>query len=229
MLVAIEGIDGAGKHTQTQLLNQRAEAAGLSTGVLSFPRYGQTLMARSVADYLNGRFGEIDAMPAHFPALLYAGDRFESKALLRQLLDEKEVVLIDRYVASNLAHQAAKVPPAERDAFIDWLTQVEHDVYGLPHADVTVYLDVPVAVASDLIARKKPRSYTAAAADLHEENVAYLAACREVYTTLARRQHGSRWVAVECVDAGGVLRAPEAIHAAVWEALRAALPLRTSA
>ena len=229
MLVAIEGIDGAGKHTQTQLLKQKAEAAGLSTGVLSFPRYGQTLMARSVADYLNGQFGEIDAMPPHFPALLYAGDRFESRTLVRQLLDEKDVLFIDRYVASNLAHQAAKVPPAERDAFIDWLTQVEHEVYGLPQADVTVYLDIPVAVASDLIARKKPRSYTDAAADLHEKNVAYLAACREVYTTLARRQHGSRWIAVACVDAGGGLRDPEAIHTAVWEALRTIVPLRTSA
>ena len=187
MLVAIEGIDGAGKHTQTQLLQQKAEAAGLSTGLLSFPRYGQTLMAHSVADYLNGKFGEIDAMPAHFPALLYAGDRFESRALVRQLLDEKEVLLIDRYVASNLAHQAAKLPLEARDAFIDWLTQVEHEVYGLPPADVTVYLDVPVAVASALIAKKKPRSYTDAAADLHEKNVTYLAACLDVYTTLAHR------------------------------------------
>ena len=229
MLVAIEGIDGAGKHTQTQLLKDQAEAAGLSTGVLSFPRYGQTLMARSVADYLNGKFGEIDAMPAHFPALLYAGDRFESRAVIQQLLDEKEVLFIDRYVASNLAHQAAKLPPAERDAFIDWLTKVEHEVYGLPRADITVYLDVSVAVASALIAKKKPRSYTDAAADLHEKNLAYLAACRDVYTTLARRQHGSRWIAIDCTDAAGVVRAPQTIHAAVWEALRASLPRRTSA
>ena len=228
MLVAIEGIDGAGKHTQTQLLKDKAEAVGLSVGLLSFPRYGQTLMAHSVADYLNGEFGEMDAMPAHFPALLYAGDRFESRAVLRQLRNEKDVLLIDRYVASNLAHQAAKLPPDVRDGFIDWLTQVEHDVYGLPRADVTVYLNVPVAVASALIAKKKPRSYTAAAADLHEKNVAYLAACRDVYTTLATRQHGSRWITIDCTDDAGAVRPPEAIHADVWEALRALLPLRTS-
>ena len=228
MLVAIEGIDGAGKHTQTQLLRQKAEAAGLSTGLLSFPRYGRTIMARSVADYLNGKFGEIDAMPAHFPALLYAGDRFESRDLVRELLAEKDVLFIDRYVASNLAHQAAKLPPDARDDFIGWLTQVEHEVYDLPHADITVYLDVPVAVASALIAKKKPRSYTDAAADLHEKNLGYLAACREVYTMLAARHHGGRWAAIACTDAAGTLRDPQTIHADVWEVLRALLPLRTT-
>ncbi len=223
MLVAIEGIDGAGKNTQTQLLRQKVEAAGLSAGMMSFPRYGKTLMARSVADYLNGQFGDIDAVPAQFPALLYAGDRFESRDLIAQMLVDNDLLLIDRYVASNLAHQAAKLPASERDAFIEWLTQVEHGVYALPRADITIYLDVPVAVASALIARKKPRSYTDAAADLHEANVAYLAACRDVYTVLADRQHGSRWVAIDCVNEKGDVRTPEAIHGDVWDVVRAAL------
>lgn len=228
MLVAIEGIDGAGKHTQTELLKKKVEAAGFQVGVLSFPRYGKTLMARSVADYLNGKFGDLDAVPPQFPALLYAGDRFESRDVLLHLLEQKDVVFIDRYVASNLAHQAAKVPATGRDAFIDWLTEVEHGVYTLPYPDLTVYLDVPVAVASDLIARKKPRTYTDAAADLHEKNLGYLAACRDVYTTLAERAHGSPWTAISCVTADGRLRDPMDIHAEIWEAVRAVLPVRTS-
>jgi len=223
MLVAIEGIDGAGKHTQTELLKQKAEAAGLRVGVLSFPRYGETVMARSVADYLNGKFGAIDALPPHFPALLYAGDRFESRDVIRRLLATSDVLLIDRYVASNLAHQAAKVPAEERDAFIAWLTQVEHGVYGLPHPDVTVYLDVPVAVAASLIAKKKPRTYTDAAADLHERDLDYLAACRDAYRLLARRDHGNPWITVDCVDAQEALRDPQAIHADVWDALHGLL------
>lgn len=224
MLVAIEGIDGAGKHTQTELLRKRAEAAGLRVAMLSFPRYGETFMARSVADYLNGKFGEMDAMPAQFPALLFAGDRFESRDVIRQMLEENDLLLVDRYTASNLAHQAAKLPPEARDDFIDWLTHVEHGLYALPRADASVYLDVPVDVAAALIARKKPRDYTDAAADLHEENLDYLAACRDVYAMLAERRHGGPWVAIRCIDEAGAVRAPRAIHADVWAGLQDRLP-----
>lgn len=223
MLIAIEGIDGAGKGTLTAGLMRLAAEAGVDATSLSFPRYDDTRFARLIGQYLNGAFGALDEVPPRFAALLYAGDRFESRGVIQHLLDDNDLLLIDRYVASNLAHQAAKLPADARDAFIDWLTQVEHEVYGLPRADLTLYLDVPVTVASALIARKKPRSYTDAAADLHEKNVAYLAACREVYTTLARRQHGGRWVAIDCLDAAGVLRDPQEIHAAAWEAVCAEL------
>jgi dTMP kinase len=228
MLVAIEGIDGAGKHTQTELLKHKAEAEGLHVGLLSFPRYGETVMARSVADYLNGKFGAMGALPPHFPALLYAGDRFESRDVIHRLLATSDVLLIDRYVASNLAHQVAKVRAEEQDAFIAWLTQIEHEVYGLPQPDVTVYLDVPVAVAAALIAKKKPRTYTDAAADLHERDLDYLATCRDVYQVLAHRNHGSPWITVACTDGEEVLRDPQAIHAEVWDALQGLLQPRAA-
>ena len=122
VIIAIEGIDGAGKRTQTHLLKQQMETHGIKAGVVSFPRYGETFMAGTIADYLNGRFGEIDALPAHFPALLYAVDRFESRELIGQLLQENDVLLADRYVASNLAYQAAKLPSSAQEAFIAWLS-----------------------------------------------------------------------------------------------------------
>ena len=221
MLIAIEGIDGAGKRTQTDLLKTKAETLGYSVGMLSFPRYGLTLMARAIADYLNGLYGKLNDIPAQFPALLYAGDRFESRDLLRTLLREKDVVIVDRYVGSNLAYQAAKMPREERRAFIGWLTQVEYDMYGLPPADITVYLDVPVRVSSALVARKAPRNYTKVAADLHERDTSYLAACRDVYASLHADQHMSRWIAVNCVDDAGSLHSIAAIHGAVWEGLEA--------
>src|SRR5438477_4414931 len=118
MLIAIEGIDGAGKGTQSHLLRARLAQAGLHVELLSFPRYGETFFARSIADYLNGRFGPLKAIDPHLPAMLYAGDRFESRALIQQLGGAADVVLFDRYVASNLAHQAARVALDARPAFI---------------------------------------------------------------------------------------------------------------
>src|SRR5262249_41050956 len=109
MLVAIEGIDAAGKHTQASLLRKRAEGGGYSTGVLSFPRYTETRYGRFVADYLNGRYGDLSSVMPHFAALLYAGDRLESRDTIRELAETHDLLIFDRYIASNLAYQAAKL------------------------------------------------------------------------------------------------------------------------
>jgi len=217
VLIAIEGIDGAGKRTQTLLLKERIEAAGFSVGMISFPRYGETFMADAIADYLNGHFGAIDTIPAHFPALLYAMDRFESRELVCQLLKDNDVLLADRYVASNLAYQSGKLSSAEQATFIAWLSHVEYEIYGLPPADLTLYLDVPVTVSSVLVGQKEKRSYTDEKADLHERNTVYLALCRDVYGRLCHAQHASYWLSVQCVDRAGDLRSIASIHAEVWK------------
>src|SRR5215469_9471256 len=139
MLVAIEGIDGAGKKTQAELLKEQATNAGLHAEVLSFPRYGQTLFAKSVASYLNGEFGDLSTVPPQFAALLYAGDRFESSAKIRQLITSCDLVIFDRYVASNLAHQAAKMRTDERLNFITWLAEIEYKIFEVPKAELTIY------------------------------------------------------------------------------------------
>src|SRR5436305_4094553 len=171
MLIAIEGIDAAGKNTQAGLLRTRAEACGLSAAVLSFPRYGETRYAQFVADYLNGAYGDLGAVGPHFAGLLYAGDRMESRAMVRSLAEMNDLLIFDRYVASNLAYQAAKLAPHRREEFIAWLAEIEYDIHGLPPADVTVLLDVPPATAAQLMTRKRQRSYTADVRDLHERDL----------------------------------------------------------
>jgi dTMP kinase len=109
MLIAIEGIDGTGKRTQCDLLRWRLVRTGLRAEILSFPRYGQTSVSALIADYLNGRFGNLDSVDPHFIAVLYAVDRFETRDELRGLSKTVDVVLLDRYVGSNLAYQGARV------------------------------------------------------------------------------------------------------------------------
>jgi dTMP kinase len=219
MLIAIEGIDGAGKGTQSRLLRERLAQAGWRVELLSFPRYGETFFARSIVDYLNGGFGPLERIDPHLPALLYAGDRLESRDLIHQLSRAADVVLFDRYVASNLAHQAARVAPAACPAFIAWLAELEYDVYRLPAADVTVHLDVPVAIASSLIARKGARAYTEGA-DIHEANTAYLTECRQVYRELARTNFRGRWMTIDCTGGGDhMLTVPE-VAEAIWQGLQ---------
>ena len=220
MLIVIEGIDGSGKNTQTERLVARARADGRSAATLAFPRYGCTLFAESIAAYLNGRLGDLGAGTARFAAMLYAGDRFESRAELIELRQANDLLVLDRYVASNLAYQAAKLPDEDRAELIAWIRRLEFEVYRLPVPDLTILLDIPVALATELIRRKARRSYTSRSADVHEADSGYLAACRAVYVGLAAAATCGPWTTVSCVDDHGQLRDAGDIHEMIWRRVR---------
>ena len=208
-LVALEGIDGSGKGTQAELLRSALEAMGLSCGLVTFPRYSKTTFGQTIARYLNGEFGNIDSVGPHYAALLYAGDRFESLSLIEQERQSRQVLVFDRYVPSNLAHQAAKLPHNEQQVFIDWIESIEYGVYHLPRPDLVIWLNMPVKMAQKLIASKPSRSYTKHVADLHESDSRYLTETAKAYHQLASR--GNVWHKVECC-AGGKLRKVHEIH-----------------
>jgi len=185
-LIAIEGIDGSGKGTQATRLRDSLLSQGRSAALISFPRYGETFFGARIGDFLNGRFGGLAEVDPFLAATLFAGDRFESRAMLLDALALHDVVILDRYVASNVAHQAAKRTGEERRRLTEWILKLEYDVYGLPRADRTLLLDLPAEQAQQLIARKNARSYTEKAADLQEADAAYLETVREAYCELAR-------------------------------------------
>lgn len=195
LLIAIEGIDGSGKGTQAARLDAHLKSQGLKTSLLSFPRYQQTAFGRKVGDFLNGKFGSLDAVHPLLVSLLFAGDRFESREMIRQAIADHDVVICDRYVASNVAHQGAKVPPADRQELVDWILHLEYSIYELPKADLTLFLDVNVPQAQQLIAAKSRRTYTDKAADLQEADGEYLERVREVYIQLAA---GPGWKRICC-------------------------------
>jgi len=219
VLIAIEGIDGSGKGTQSALLKEKCESRGMHTEILSFPRYGQTLFAKCVAAYLNGEFGDLASVSPQSAALLYAGDRFESLSTITQLAQSHEVLILDRYVASNLAHQAAKMDDDDRQEFIAWLSHMEYEVFGLPRADLTLYLDMPAEIAAQQVFKKKQRAYTTQAADLHEQDITYLARCREVYQFLVQRNADSIWVPIQCLRPDGTIFPASEIHRLIWDAI----------
>eukprot|EP00913_Durusdinium_trenchii_P023412 g21990.t1 len=197
MLVAIEGIDGSGKGTQAARLRDGLVASGLSCRLISFPRYDATLFGRAVGDFLNGRFGTLDQVDPHLAALLYAGDRFESRDVIIAAAEESDVVVFDRFVASNIAHQGAKVAPEQRQETADWIANIEYGIYGLPRADLTILLDLPAEHATELIARKSARNYTDLKADLQEADSAYLAAVRDCYLKLSETE--PHWQRIDVV------------------------------
>lgn len=216
LLVAIEGIDGSGKGTQSARLVESVRATGARCELFSFPRYRDTRFGAKIGDFLNGRFGSLDQVSPFLVSLLFAGDRFESRRLLLQAIAENDVVVCDRYVASNIAHQAAKVNGDERQELIDWVRYVEHQLYELPAPDRTVLLDLPVRQATELIAQKARRSYTDRATDLQESDAAYLQKVHDVYVQLSAVESG--WVRIDCLEGSGI-KPVDRVAEAIWTAI----------
>jgi dTMP kinase len=208
-LVALEGIDGSGKRTQLEMLARAMRTRGIAHATIAFPRY-DGFFGRMVAQYLNGEFGTLAEVDPHFSALLYAGDRLENKKLLENYLTDGKLVLADRYIASNFAHQGARVPARQLAQFLRWLEKLEYGVYALPEEELVIYLRLPAARAQKLVGKKRARNYTKRRRDLQEANLAHLQAAARIFDRLSRRRN---WATVECMNAQtGSLRPPEQIH-----------------
>ena len=208
-LIAIEGIDGSGKGTQAKLLCERLNREGTKAALLSFPQYDNTRFGKAIGNFLNGRFGELDQVDPFLVSLLYAGDRFESRDHLLSLSVQHQVVVLDRYVGSNLAHQGAKCQDDRREEILNWIQYIEFDLYQLPQVDMNILLNLPVTTAQQLILKKAARTYTDQATDLQEADGGYLSQVHQIYRQLAE-QHDN-WHTLECMS-HDQLRTVDDIH-----------------
>ena len=173
-----------------------------------------------VGQFLNGDLGPLNTVDPHFAALLYAGDRFECKQPIVAALERGGIVLADRYVASSLAHQAARAVLEKRAEFRAWIEHLEYNIYGLPKEDLVLYLRLPPRQAQTLIAKKSARAYTDSAHDILESSIRHLQAAADMYDDLAR---ASNWKTIECFDSmKQMIRPAEEISA---EVLAAVLPI----
>jgi len=216
-LLAIEGGDGAGKATAAAEVAAQLVAGGTSATVLSFPRYAETLGGHVLGEYLGGRLPH--AASPRAAAVLYALDRMESAGAIAAAAASHAVVVFDRYIASNMAYQAAQVGAGEADTLMRWIARLECDQFALPIPDLNVYLDTPADVARGLILRKRKRSYTDDALDAYEADDALQVRVRERYEVMVVEDLLGGWMRVPTV-AHDALRPPRDIaQAIVAEAL----------
>lgn len=219
-LIAVEGIDGSGKRTQVDLLDAALKSRGLQTYVTGFPIY-DSWFGRMAGQFLNGDFGtQVDP---HFAALLYAGDRFEAKGAIETALKAGKIVLADRYVASNLAHQTARVSAEKRPEFVTWIEHLEYKIYALPVENLVLYLRVPPVQSQKLVTLKAARTYTQERHDILEADLSHLHDAAAIYDRLAQRPN---WVTVQSFnEQRGTMRTPQEISE---EILAAVEPLLTA-
>lgn len=210
-LIVLEGTDGSGKSTQFGLLTQRLTAEGKRFQKLVFPQYSEPSSAL-IRMYLGGEFGGSPGdVNAYAASAFYAVDRYASyKKVWGSWYESGGLVLSDRYTTSNAVHQTSKEPEENRADFLKWLYDFEYDRLGLPRPDLTIYLDVPTAFTRQLMRRREQDTGTHA--DIHEQDMAYLATCREVGRAAAA-YYG--WTVIACVR-DGVMRSVEDIHEEIY-------------
>lgn len=211
LLVAIEGGDGAGKATAAAEVARQLNAAGRAATVISFPRYAETAGGWVLGEYMAGRLPR--PVSPRGAAVLYALDRLESRDALLAAMAAHDVVVLDRYIASNLAYQGAQAGTGG-PGLMRWAWALETETFALPPPDLQVYLDTSVEVARGLIAQKRQRSYTDRTYDEYEADAGLQARVRDNYAALAASGWAGRWATVRTV-ADGAMRTPEAIAAEI--------------
>lgn len=210
-LIVIEGTDGSGKSTQFQLLTERLRLEQRPFQKLVFPQYAEPSSAL-IRMYLGGEFGSHPSdVNAYAASAFYAVDRYASyKKVWGSYYENGGLIVCDRYVGSNAIHQASKEPEDAREDFFRWLYEFEHQRLGLPRPDLTIYLDVPTDFTEKLMRRREADTNTHA--DIHEQDLEYLATCRRTGKAAAEF-YG--WTVVNCVR-DGVMRSIEDIHNEVY-------------
>jgi dTMP kinase len=186
-LIVLEGTDGAGKSTQTELVKKYLELNSLKYEYFHFPMYGHNEFSEVIAKFLRGEFGGIDEVDPYFVANIYAMDRFMFLPELNRAIKENDVVLLDRYVFSNLAYQGAKFGGEESQKIKNWIHDFEFGFLKLPYPDLSIFFDVPMDVVKERLQSKREgedRKYLEGKSDIHEEDLDFQSRVRDNYIGL---------------------------------------------
>lgn len=211
-LIVIEGLDGSGKATQSNLLYEKLLAEGKPVRKVSFPAYDSESSAL-VKMYLAGDFGKDPGdVNAYAASSFFAVDRFASyKSDWGNFYREGGIVIADRYTTSNAIHQCSKLPREEWDGYIDWLFAFEFRLLGIPAPDKVIYLKVDPAVSQKLMTKRYQGDESKK--DIHESNLEYLEKSRQAARYCAEKLG---WKTIQCDD-GENMRTIEQIHADVMD------------
>lgn len=213
----IDGIDGSGKATQTQLLVERLAKSGYKVKKIYFPRYETNFFGQLVGRYLAGEFGSASKVSPYLASVLYAADRFESSDQIKQWLEKGYIVIADRYVSANQIHQGGKIKNLkERKKFLDWLEEMEFGIFKIPKPQMIIYLDTPLFFSIKLLENKSAKSrkkYLKNKKDIHESDSGHLLNAKKSAVELIKNNN---WIKINCVKSKKLLSREE-INNIIWK------------
>lgn len=195
-LIVIEGLDGSGKSTQIEILENKLSGSGKKLRRIKLPDYDNK-SSTLVKMYLGGEFGSDPAdVNIYAASLFYTVDRYANyKNVWKDDYLGGTLILADRYTTSNAVHQTVKLPKDKWDSYLDWLFETEYGKVGIPKPDMVIFLDMDVDISQKLMSARY--NGVEAKKDVHEANVSYLKECHEAALYAAER---FGWTVIKCYD-----------------------------
>lgn len=219
ILIAIDGVDASGKQTHTSLLYKKLLADGYNVRKISFPAY-ESPSSELVKMYLSGKFGDKpDDVNAYAASSFFAADRFASFRTDWKDFYEKEnsIIIADRYASSNMIHQASKIDDLEKkNKFLDWLFELEFQIYEIPKPELTFFLDMPVNFAKKLMEDRENKFDNTQDKDIHERNREYL---EKSYENACYISNKFSWKHISCVKEDKI-RSIEEINNEIYDTVK---------
>ena len=211
ILISIDGLDGSGKGTQSDILCARLKEAGTRAKVISFPMYGEP-SCFAVEMYLGGKLGGNPSdTNAYAASTFFAVDRYISyRKDWGRDIEDYDVIIFNRYVSANAVHQLSKLPKEEWESFLSWLWDYEFEKLGLPKPDTTLYLIVPPEISLSLVDSRGAKK------DIHEMDKEYMQKCYDAGMYAAERLGFEK---VDCTN-GGEMRSRESIADEIYKKVR---------
>jgi len=210
----IDGTDGSGKATQTELLAERLRRSGFDVAIADFPQYN-TKSAGLVEEYLSGKYGSPEEVGPYRASIFYAADRYDASFIIRGWLNQGKIVISNRYVTANMGHQGGKIDnPLERKHFFDWLFGLEYEIFNIPRPDLNIILHVPAEISQSLALERQKLDWVGKTTDIHQEDLKHLKSAERTYLEIAKSFPG--FALIECASYGQILNR-EDISDLVWE------------
>lgn len=211
--IVIEGLDGSGKSTQINLLKKHLEKQNIKYKYLHFPRTDSEIYGDLIAKFLRGELGDINAVSPYLVALLYAGDRDNAKTLINNWLKDDYLVIVDRYVNSNIAFQCAKLTDdEEKNKLRKWINHLEYEHFKIPKPDLSIFVDVPFAFTSQKLTEQRTgddRDYLKGKKDIHEENIDFQYNVKKEYLKIVNSE--AKFELIDCSKDENTILSPDEI------------------
>ncbi len=220
--VALEGLDGAGKSTQIKMLHNFFDNKKIRYKYLHFPRSGKGLYGDLIARFLRGEFGSLEKVSPYLVSLIYAGDRNDAKTTIKNWLKDNYLVIVDRYVYSNIAFQCAKLKSEDKKIELEkWLVDFEYSYNNIPKPDLSLYLNVPINFVRKELSKPricKERLYLNGKKDIHELSIVLQKNVGKEYRRLSKRYDDI--ASISCFDDENNILSPDAIHKEIISKLK---------
>lgn len=220
--IVIEGLDGSGKSTQLKKLKDYLNENQVNYEYLHFPRTDSPIYGDLVARFLRGELGDINTVNPYLIALIYAGDRNDAKDMINGWLNKEKLVIVDRYVYSNIAFQCAKLnDEVEIEKLTEWILDLEYNYFKIPKPDLSIFLNVPFEFTKKNLTNQRDgddRDYLNGKEDIHEKDIDFQNKVRNVYLREVKKDKNLK--IINCANEQGEMSESDEVFAKIISLLK---------